>query len=80
MRQLFERIAEAFNKSDKDVNFIDTLIMIATIFAIIILLDLLIWISYNIWEKISYAVYWRINNRRKIIKENKEKENENDCN
>lgn len=75
MRQIFERIAEAFNKGCKDVSFVDSLIMIATIFAIIILFSLLTWICYNIWERISY-IHWCINNRKQMIKENKEKKND----
>ena len=79
MKQIFERIAEAFNKGYGDVSFVDSLIMIATILIIAVLISLIIFVCYKIWEEISY-IHWCISKKRQMIKENKEKESKDDSN
>ena len=62
-KQVFERIAEAFNKGYGDVSYIDSLIMAATIVAIAILIGLLVLLGYGIWQGITH-IYYRISEKR----------------
>ena len=63
LEQVFERIAEAFNKGYGDVSYIDSLIMAATIIVIGILIILLTLLGYWIWQGITH-IYYRISEKR----------------
>lgn len=65
LKQVFERIAEAFNKGYGDVSYIDSLIMVATIVAIGVSIILLTLLGWGIWQVITH-IYYRIIEKRNI--------------